>query len=331
MSEDALEDESAACDVHPRERYLAERLGPQAVAFEEALRRERLHHAWLLTGPKGVGKAAFAYRAARRLLGAAPAETFGPLGADPEDPVSRLIASQSHPDLMALEPVRRDIPVEHARRLPEFFQKSSGLGGYRVAIIDAAEDLNLSGANALLKTLEEPSQRGVLFLVSHAPGRLLPTIRSRCRVLRFALWTEAELEDHLLKDGVGASEAGALARVARGSPGRAKRLLSDNWTALDPVVRKMMGEEGPPSSLELVKLSEGFRGADGALKFRLLLERLSDAASQRAKTLDRPASARWAELFGWLSSLPGRSEAVNLDRIDAFFAAYERISQAQKI
>jgi hypothetical protein len=182
--------------VHPRESFELEGAHAQEASFIDAAERGRLHHAWLLTGPEGIGKATFAYRAARRLLGAKADPAFGPLGAAPDDPVSRLVAAQSHPDLLVLErevvggKVKKTISAEAARQLPEFFARTPGMAPHRVAIIDSADDLNETSENALLKTLEEPPPRGVLFLVSHAPGGLLPTMRSRCRRLTFPPWSE---------------------------------------------------------------------------------------------------------------------------------------------
>src|SRR6478609_5604994 len=176
---------------HPREVF--ELIGHEAAeaAFEASRQRGRLHHAWLLTGPEGVGKATFAYRAARRLLGAPADPAYGVLGANPDHPASRQIIARSHPDILVIERVGEDgkprkvIPVDDARRLAEFFSKSPASAPHRVATIDAADDLNLNAANAILKTLEEPPPKGVLLMVSHSPGRLLPTIRSRCRRLAF--------------------------------------------------------------------------------------------------------------------------------------------------
>ena len=182
---------------HPRDRF---DLVPDVAAeeaFLDALNRGRLHHAWLLCGVEGSGKATFAYRAARRLLGAAPDPARGPLGAAPYDPVSQLVSAQSHPDLLVLERLveggkqKKTISVDQARDLPGFFAKSPSQAQYRVAIIDAADDLNVNAANALLKILEEPPERGVLLLATHAPGRLLATIRSRCRRLSFPIWPSA--------------------------------------------------------------------------------------------------------------------------------------------
>ncbi|WP_309643629.1 DNA polymerase III subunit delta', partial [Phenylobacterium sp.] len=184
---------------HPNETFTLQGHEAAEASFEDARERGRLHHAWLLTGPEGVGKATFAYRAARRLLGAPAEPNYGILGAAPDHPVSRQIIAHSHPDILVLERVGEDgkprkvIPVDEARKLSEFFSKSPATAPHRVAIIDAADDLNVNAANAVLKTLEEPPSRGVLLLVSHSPGRLLPTIRSRCRRLAFHALPEDEV------------------------------------------------------------------------------------------------------------------------------------------
>jgi DNA polymerase-3 subunit delta' len=157
---------------HPREVFALVGHAPAEAQFEAARSRGRLHHAWLLTGPEGAGKATFAYRAARRLLGAPADEGFGILGADPDHPVSRQVMARSHPDLLVLEregpdgKPRKVIPVEEARRLAEFFSKSPASAPHRVAIVDAADDLNVNAANAILKTLEEPPPAGVLLMVA---------------------------------------------------------------------------------------------------------------------------------------------------------------------
>ena len=322
MSQDALED-------HPRHRYELDGVLAEAAALEDALRRGRLHHAWLLTGTEGLGKAAFAYRAARRLLGAKPDEAFGPLGASPDDPVSRMIAAQSHPDLLVLErgadAVRKVIPVDEARRLPEFFAKAPALGPYRVAIIDAVDDFNANGANAVLKTLEEPSGRGVLFLISNTPGRLLPTIRSRCRTLTFRPWTDQAVSA-LLQSKAGATpdEAHGVAAMAGGSPGRAMALMQAQAGALDRMAEEIVSGPAAVSGAALMSLADSFRGGEGAERFALFLNRLSSAVRRRAGSGGASAT-RWAELWDRLAAAPGRVEGLNLDRADAFWATINDI------
>ena len=164
--------------------------------FASAWATRKLHHAWLLAGPKGVGKASFAHAAARRVL----AEAAGPpfdlpsLETPDEHPMVRLVEAGSHPDMRRLERLvnektgnlARNISVDQVRELGEFLTLTSALSPWRAVVIDTVDELEASGANALLKVLEEPPANTLFFLVSHAPGRLLPTIRSRCRRLDFA-------------------------------------------------------------------------------------------------------------------------------------------------
>ena len=219
---------------HPREVF--DLTGHEAAeeAFEATRARGRLHHAWLLTGPEGAGKATFAYRAARRLLGAPPDPAHGVLGANPDHPVSRQIIARSHPDLFVLErvgedgKVRKVIPVDEARGLSEFFSKSPASAPHRVAIIDAVDDLNTNAANAILKTLEEPPPHGVLLMVSHSPGRLLPTIRSRCRLVTLTTPSADEVAGFLTRvEGIDPALASYCARASQGHIGRARALARD--------------------------------------------------------------------------------------------------------
>lgn len=320
----------------PRETPRLEGLEGAEAAFLAAVERGRLHHAWLLTGPEGVGKATFAYRAARRLLGARPEPAFGALGAEPEDPVFRQVAGRAHPDLLTLEregpdgKPRRSIPVEEARELPEFFSKSPGRAAYRVAIIDAADDLTPNAANAVLKTLEEPPERGVLFLVSHRPGALLPTIRSRCRRLVFApppaqaaaLWVGEQA-------GVTAEAALGLLKIARGAPGRAWRLAASNALEIDAAARRLVDRLPTLDPGEALGLADAFRGSDGAERFALAFDRIGAALHERASAaaLDgRGAFDHWADAWSMLGDLVGETEAINLDRGDALFTALRRLA-----
>ena len=177
---------------HPREQIAL--FGHEAAerAFLEAVGGGRLHHAWLIGGPEGVGKATLAYRMARFLLAqpraGAPAST---LEVAKDHPVQRLIAAQSHPNLAVLrraaatdkKAASTTIPVDAVRRAMGLFTSTAADGGYRVCIVDSADDLLAASANALLKMVEEPPPRSIFLIVSHAPQRVLPTIRSRCRRL----------------------------------------------------------------------------------------------------------------------------------------------------
>ncbi|WP_374470521.1 DNA polymerase III subunit delta' [Phenylobacterium sp.] len=326
--------------AHPREVYDLEGQPAAEEAFEAARGRGRLHHAWLLTGPEGVGKATFAYRAARRLLGAPADPRHGILGADPEHPVSRQVAARSHPDILVLEregpdgKPRKVIPVDDVRRLAEFFSKSPASAPHRVAIVDAADDLNVNAANALLKTLEEPPPRGVLMMVSHSPGRLLPTIRSRCRRLAFkpfeleeaAAFVRARLD-------VNPEEALRLARMAGGAPGKALALAAGDALAMDDAARHLLGELPRVDEAFALSLADRFKGGEGQAQFNLLLERLAERVHTLA--LDRTRQGigpldHWAQAWETLQRLPREVEGLNLDRTDALFTALRELRQAAR-
>lgn len=311
---------------HPRDRFDLIPDAAAEAAFLDAQARGRLHHAWLLCGVEGSGKATFAYRAARRLLGAAPDPSRGLLGTDPYDHVARMISAQSHPDLLVLEraieggKVKKSISVDQARDLPEFFSKSPSQAQARVAIIDAADDLNLNAANALLKVLEEPPEHGVLFLVTHAPGRLLATIRSRCRRLAFPVWPEHALQELVRnRTGIPSAEAARVAAMAGGSPGQALALASGATLEADQLAQQWVAA-GEIDRAEAMSAADKFRGAEGQERFETLMDRLIAAVKVRA--LEEGASgARWADLWSRLSELPERAAAINLDRADVLAGA----------
>src|SRR5947209_6591439 len=170
-----------------------------------AIRAGRMHHAWLITGPEGIGKATLAYRFARRLLAGRPTEDS--LALDPANPVFRRVAANSHSDMLTIERVfnektkrmKTQIAVEDVRKINGFMSLTPAEGGWRVVVVDGAEELNPASANALLKILEEPPPRSVLLLVCAAPGRLLPTIRSRCRRLRLTPLADEPMDELLVQ------------------------------------------------------------------------------------------------------------------------------------
>jgi len=200
----------------------------------------KLHHAWLLTGPRGIGKATLAWRFARFLLAGQQGGLFAAapdtLEVAHEAPGRALVDARTHPDLFhlrrTLHPrearIQNEITIDDVRGLGEFMHMTPSMGDWRVAIVDAADEMNRNSANAMLKVLEEPPPNAVLLIVAHAPGRLLPTIRSRCR--RLALRPLADdtviglLGDHA--PGTAPDERRALARLAEGSIGRALELAS---------------------------------------------------------------------------------------------------------
>ena len=201
--------------------------------FASAWATRRLHHAWLLAGPKGVGKASFAHAAARRVLAdaAGPASAAAGIETDDDHPIVKLVEAGSHPDMRRLErqvneqtgKLNRNIKVEQVRELGEFLNLTPALSPWRVVVIDTVDELEASGANALLKMLEEPPANCIFFLVSHAPGRLLPTIRSRCRRLDFGKLDDEAMTSILTSHApqVSAAEQQRTIAMSFGSAGRA--------------------------------------------------------------------------------------------------------------
>ena len=230
----------------------------------DAIRAGRMHHAWLITGPEGVGKATLAYRFARRLLaGNAAGDT---LALDADNPVFRRVAAGSHADMKTIERefnektkrMKTQIAVEDVRKINGFMSLTPAEGGWRVVVVDGAEEMNAASANALLKILEEPPPRAILLLVCSAPGRLLPTIRSRCRRLRLGPLDDAAMGTLLGQylPGLDADERGRLTTMAEGSPGRAMMLAEDEGLKIALLVDKLLGD------LPAVPVSRGYEIAD---------------------------------------------------------------------
>ncbi len=339
---------------HPRDtRSIFGQDAAQQV-YLEAYATGRLHHAWLLTGPRGVGKATLAWRIARFLLATPPQEEGGLFGAppppvtldiDPEHPVARRIAAGAEPGLKAItrtpnpttDRMRDQIVVDDIRSLAGFFQLSATDGGRRVVIVDAADDLNTSAANALLKMLEEPPERATLLLISHRPSGLLPTIRSRCRTLRLGTLTPEDMARAFAQAGVDLGhEAEALAALSGGSVGAAVRLsLLDGLKTYADLIA-LLGTLPRFDRAAAVKLAEAAaaRGAEAKrdLLFELIdlaLTRLArtgatgqpphpEAAPQEAAILtrlapDAQAGRAWAQIAQESGARAQHGLAVNLD------------------
>jgi DNA polymerase-3 subunit delta' len=213
--------------------------------------------------------------------------------------------------------------VDEARRLPEFFSKSPSIAAWRVAIIDAADDLNPSAANAVLKTLEEPPDRGVVLMVSHAPGALLPTLRSRCRRLNFPPWPDAKVAAFAESvAGLPPADAERLAALSCGAPGRAVRLEAAGALALDEMVGALFEPGSGRSDAAVQALAEKLRGGEGPARFGLLMDLLTARARQAALrfAVDAPERAELAAAV-WTRwrALPGEVESLNLDRAEALW------------
>lgn len=266
-------------------------------AFLAAVRSGALHHAWLLAGPEGVGKATFARAAALRLLAEASGGPVLPPGLWVPDghPTRNLVEAGSHPDLRVLarlikandtgaETVARSITIDQVRSLMPMFATTPSLGNRRVVIIDAIDDLERAGANALLKSLEEPPAGTLFLLVSHAPGRLLPTIRSRCRTLRFSALGEDEVRGvlRLVLPEADEEEITATARAGEGAPGRALRFAGLDVAELDQAIDQFM-KTGDPGSADRVRLAQKLSGKAAQPRYEAFLDRAAAALAVAAR------------------------------------------------
>jgi len=336
---------------HPRDTARLIGQGAAEAAFLEAFNSGRLHHAWLITGPRGVGKATLAWQLARFLIANPPDEgdaLFAPPKPDSlmisqDHPVNRRIQALSEPSLMLLrrpwdektKRLRAEITVEEVRKLNSFFGLSAVDGGRRVVIVDAADEMNTSAANALLKVLEEPPKNTTLLLISHQPSRLLPTIRSRCRSLRLGTLGPQDMAQALDLAGIEAEDTGALAELAEGSVGEAARLCDLGGLALYGDLVALFSTLPRMDRALAARLADGCvgKGAEGRFDLTLvlldrLLSRLARTGSlgvtptaivegeveMLARLAPDPQAARdWADLSQSLTSRARRGKAVNLD------------------
>lgn len=313
---------------HPRETFSFFGHEQEERALSDALRSGRMHHAWLLAGAKGLGKATLAYRFARAALGA---ERIGPrpLDVDPQDTVARRVGALSHPDLFVLRrglnergKPRREITVDDARELGHFFSLAPSEGGMRVAIIDAVDDLNRNAANAILKTLEEPPARSVLLLVCHAPGAILPTIRSRCR--RLALRPQP---DAIVRAALGGGDD-ALVALAKGRPGRAIAYAAQGVDARFADVRSAQaalrrGEAGAMLAALYDKM-----GGEPFEKLAAVLELAGEWT--RAVGVEEGGEA-WAEAWSALETLRAEAEGLDMDPRHALARAVGVLDRAAAV
>jgi DNA polymerase-3 subunit delta' len=280
----------------------------------------RLHHAWLITGPPGIGKATLAYRFARWLLAGA---TTPDLSLPPTDPAFRRVAVASHADLLVIERrfdekkkrMQGEIVVETVAQAGKFLRLTPGEGGWRVVIVDGAEALNRNAANALLKLLEEPPPRAIWLLVCHAPGRLLPTIRSRCRLLDVAPLDPATIQTLLTtaQPDLTPDRTARLATLAEGSIGRAIALAASDGLALAGLVDEALTTAITPSRAAAIadaiaRLEDGFATFTDLLRTGLAATTRARARAQPSPALDRQVSL-WQE-FGRIQA---EVEGLNLD------------------
>lgn len=334
-------------DVRPPS--LVEPLRGRAAVWRElteASRSGRMHHAWLLQGVRGLGKASTGFAFARWLLGG-PAVLRGDttpeaLRFDLGHPVCRQIALGSHPTFFHLarppaergEGFKTQITVDEVRKLNQFFQGTAA-GSWRIALVDPADDMNRSAANALLKTLEEPPARSLFLIVNHQPGAILPTIRSRCRVLRFEELGETDLRAILLDQLPGSAEAerASAARTAGGRAREAFLALAGGGLEVDAQAERLYRAERPDwaaiHSVADALLQRG-RETAAALFRDALLGRLADDARRAAMEGEGASAERFAALWQSETARWREASAYNLDRKQTILTFFQRLEAVRR-
>ncbi len=312
----------------------------------DAYRSGRIPHAWLIGGPRGIGKATLAFRLARFVLAhpdpRAPAVREAKSLQVPENnTVAHRVASQSHPDLFTLErtvgdngKLRRFIEVDDVRRCVLFFGATAGEGGWRIAVVDSVDELNASGENALLKVLEEPPVRSLLLLISHAPGRVLPTIRSRCRRLTLHPLTPDQVAIAAAA-AIGSSptdrDVKEAAAIAEGSVSRALSFLEGRSLELRQLVVALLGKLPDLDMRALHALGEALAGADQAT-FATVMDTINGwLSAELARSANRkPRLLAIAEAWEKSNRAAAEAEAFNLDRKPLVFSMFGLLAEAAR-
>jgi DNA polymerase-3 subunit delta' len=316
-------------------------------ALLDAYKTGRIAHAWLIGGPSGIGKATLAYRLARFVLAnpdpySLEVQKASSLNVDPAHPVARRMAAQAQGDLLVLERVVNEqtgklytvIRVDDVRRTVSFFGSTAGEGGWRIAVVDAVDDLQREGANALLKVLEEPPQRSLILLVSNAPGRELPTIRSRCRQLLLRPLEDEDVARALAEaTGRAAQDAEIQQAVAaaEGSVGRALGLLEGQALALRQRVLDLLVQLPDVDARALHALGDAMGGADPKVldAFMDLINgwlsaRLGEMGQEKARMV------RVAETWERVNRAAHEVETYNLERKPLVFAVFGALAEAAR-
>ncbi len=308
----------------------------------------RMHHAWLLCGPKGVGKATFAYRLARYVLRYPdPADAPEQMAVSADDPVFKRVAARGHADLLTVERsfdektkrLKAEIGVGEARTISQFFTRTAGEGGWRVCIVDAADELRTDAANALLKILEEPPDRSLLLLVTHqSSGRLLDTIHSRCVRQNFEPLSDDNVERVLAEIGAVPDEGGlasALSTLSAGSPGRAVDLLNSGAGKHLSQFEALVSGRMPFDRKRAFALAEALASRQQQDSYQLFCDLLQDWIMRQARTsalsgTASGAAASWSDLSAEVGRNVAKANALNLDRRSVMLDAFRRIEQVRQ-
>jgi DNA polymerase III subunit delta' len=317
--------------------------------FIAAMHGERMHHAWLLAGPEGLGKASLAVDMARRLLAEAADPGLGGSGLDvpAENPTAHLLAAGSHPDFRYVERLPKDeklhtkpktdwpdtlelargISVDQVRRLNNSFATMPSLSPRRVVIIDAIDDLERSPANALLKTLEEPPKGTIFLLVSHAPGRLLPTIRSRCRMLRFAPLLDSAMASFIAREmpELSMETAENVIAMARGLPGQAVKAAALDLSKIDAAL-DILSSRGDASNVVRIALGKSLSGKAAQVRYEAFLARVPHYIAGVARTCEGDALENALTAWDGARALAQNAVHASLDPQSVIFALSDYVA-----
>lgn len=325
---------------HPRETQAL--FGHEAAerTLLDAYKSGRIPHAFLIGGPQGIGKATLAFRLARFVLAhpdpmADVVQHAKSLAVAPEHPAAELVRARSHPDLLVLErgigdngKLRSVIRVDDARQVTGFLGTTAGLGGWRVVIVDAVDDLNAESANALLKGLEEPPSRVLFLLVSHAPGSVLATIRSRCHRLMLRPLSKPALAQALAA-ATGEVPEDAVLAAAEGSVSRALSLSDGPAFKLRQQALALLARLPNSDPHELHALADGIAGSDPRL-LEIVLDAINDWLSERLHALqgDTARAAQVAAIWSEVNQAARSTDIYNLDRKPLIYRAFGRLAEA---
>jgi DNA polymerase-3 subunit delta' len=334
--------------VHPRETTALFGHGDAELALLNAYRSGRIPHAWLIGGAQGIGKATLAYRMARFVLAhrnplAADVQHAPTLAVDPSDPVARHVAAGAHGGLLTLERTLNDkgvlrtvITVDETRETISFFGSTAAVEGWRVCIVDTVDELNANAANALLKVLEEPPQQSLFLLVSHAPGRVLPTIQSRCRKLPLRLLATGDVvraaaaAANLAIDDPALMEA---VQAAEGSVARALTLIGGDALKLHQRTAALLATLPRVDPRELHALGDALGGSD-RVALAAFIDSVDRWVSERLRADDAnananlPRLARLAEVWEKINRAARDTAEYNLERKPLVFSVFGLLAEA---
>jgi DNA polymerase-3 subunit delta' len=331
---------------HPRATTVLFGHAAAETAVLTAYRSRRMPHGVLIAGPKGIGKATLAYRIARFVLShpdpaASDVQDASSLQVDSTSPVARRIAARAQPDLLVIERtvnergvLRNQIAVDDIRRTVPFFGSTAGEGGWRIAIVDAVDDLNRSGANALLKVLEEPPQRGLLLLVAHSTARVPPTLRSRCRITSLRPLAQEEVVAALAAaagSDTDDAQIAAAAAAAEGSVARALTLLDEDALTLRQQALEVLARLPVIDPAELHALGDALAGTDPQ-PLAAFLDTVNNWLAQQLALGhgDLARLNRIAEASAQINAAARDAETYNLERKPLVFNVFGLLAEATR-